>query len=170
MANQIGEREHFGSKLGVIMASAGSAIGLGNIWKFPYEVGKNGGAAFIFIYLGCIIFIGLSVVIAEFVIGRRSDSNAVGAFKKLAPHTQWWGVGMMGVISAVAILSFYGVVAGWTLEYLYQSFGNAFDGKSSVELEGMFNEFVQNPFYLSRARTCALARHLQSRRGREGKF
>ncbi len=145
MANQIGEREHFGSKLGVIMASAGSAIGLGNIWKFPYEVGKNGGAAFIFIYLGCILFIGLSVVIAEFVIGRRSDSNAVGAFKKLAPHTQWWGVGMMGVISAVAILSFYGVVAGWTLEYLYQSFGNAFDGKSAVELEGMFNEFVQNP-------------------------
>lgn len=146
MANQIQEREHFGSKLGVIMASAGSAIGLGNIWKFPYEVGQNGGAAFIFIYLGCIIFIGLSVVIAEYVIGRRSDSNAVGAFKKLAPKTGWWGVGMMGVISAVAILSFYGVVAGWTLDYLYQSFGNAFEGKNAVELEGMFNDFVQHPF------------------------
>jgi len=127
------------------MASAGSAIGLGNIWKFPYEVGQNGGAAFIFIYLACILFIGLSVVIAEYVIGRRSDSNAVGSFKKLAPNTKWWGVGMMGVISAVAILSFYGVVAGWTLDYLYQSFGNAFDHKSAVELEGMFNEFVENP-------------------------
>jgi NSS family neurotransmitter:Na+ symporter len=86
------------------------------------------------------------VVVAEYVIGRRSDSNAVGAFKKLAPKTKWWGVGMMGVISAAAILSFYGVVAGWTFEYLYQSSRNAFVGKSPEELTGMFNTFVQNPF------------------------
>lgn len=146
MAKQLAEREHFGSKIGVIMASAGSAIGLGNIWKFPYEAGENGGAAFLVVYLACIAFIGLAIVIAEFVVGRRAESNAVGSFKKLAPGSAWWITGMLGVIAAIAILSFYGVVAGWTLEYLFQSFKNAFVGKSSDELEGMFTTFVQHPY------------------------
>ncbi len=146
MAQQGPEREHFGSKIGVIMASAGSAIGLGNIWKFPYEVGKNGGSAFIMVYLACIVFIGLSIVIAEYVVGRRSDSNAVGAFKKLAPKSAWWLTGMLGVIAAVSILSFYGVVAGWTFEYLFQSCRNAFSGKSPDELESMFSVFITNPY------------------------
>lgn len=144
MANQ--EREHFGSKIGVIMASAGSAIGLGNIWKFPYEAGENGGAAFIIIYLACILFIGLSVVIAEFAIGRRSGANAVGAFKKLAPNSGWWVTGMLGVFSAIAILSFYGVVAGWTLEYLYQAVTNSFVDKTPEQLGSMFDTFVASPF------------------------
>lgn len=146
MANQPLEREHFGSKIGVIMASAGSAIGLGNIWKFPYEVGKNGGAAFIMVYLACILFIGLAIVIAEYVVGRRSGANAVGAFKKLAPRSLWWLVGMLGVLAAVTILSFYGVVAGWTFEYLFQASKNAFVGKSPDELNTMFNTFVSNPY------------------------
>lgn len=128
------------------MASAGSAIGLGNIWKFPYEVGKNGGSAFIIVYLACILFIGLSIVIAEYVVGRRSNSNAVGAFKKLAPKSGWWIAGMLGVIAAVSILSFYGVVAGWTLEYLLQSCKNAFAGKTPEELDTMFNTFVAHPY------------------------
>ena len=146
MANQIQEREHFGSKVGVIMASAGSAIGLGNIWKFPYEVGNNGGAAFIMVYLACIVFIGLSIVIAEYVVGRRSNANAVGAFKKLAPNSGWWLVGMLGVLAAITILSFYGVVAGWTFEYLFQASKNAFVGKSPDELNAMFGDFVSNPY------------------------
>lgn len=145
MAKEKVGREHFGSKLGVIMASAGSAIGLGNIWKFPYEAGENGGAAFIIIYLGCILLIGLGVVIAEFIIGRRSDANAVGAFQKLAPKSMWWLTGMMGVISAVAILSFYGVVAGWTLEYLYKSAVNSFEGQSTAQLGELFTTFVEDP-------------------------
>lgn len=140
------EREHFGSKIGVIMASAGSAIGLGNIWKFPYEAGENGGAAFIIIYLGFIAVIGLSIVVAEYVVGRRAGANAVGSFQKLAPKSKWWLTGMLGVISAVAILSFYGVVAGWTLEYLYQSITNAFADKSADQLGEMFTTFVQHPF------------------------
>lgn len=144
------------------MASAGSAIGLGNIWKFPYEVGKNGGSAFIMVYLACILFIGLSIVVAEYVIGRRSNANAVGAFKKLAPKSSWWLVGMLGVVAAVSILSFYGVVAGWTFEYLYQALQNAFSGKSPEELDTMFNTFVSNPYrpimwqLLFMVLTCAL--------------
>lgn len=146
MVNVAQEREHFGSKLGVIMASAGSAIGLGNIWKFPYEAGKNGGAAFIIIYLGAIVLVGMAIMIAEYVVGRRGGMNAVGSFKKLAPKSLWWITGMMGVVAAVAILSFYGVVAGWTFEYLYQSFQNAFAGKSPAELGAQFTTFIEHPF------------------------
>jgi len=144
------------------MASAGSAIGLGNIWKFPYEVGKNGGSAFIMVYLACILFIGLSIVIAEYVIGRRSNANAVGAFKKLAPNSSWWLVGMLGVVAAITILSFYGVVAGWTFEYIFQAIQNAFSGKSPDQLDAMFDTFVSNPYrplmwqLLFMALTCGL--------------
>lgn len=128
------------------MASAGSAIGLGNIWKFPYEAGRNGGAAFIFLYLGCILFVGLSVMIAEYAIGRRSNSNAVGAFRKLAPKSSWWIVGLIGVIAAISILSFYGVVAGWTFEYLYQAIRNSFEGQSPEQLGQTFSDFIAHPF------------------------
>ena len=83
------DRANFGSKLGVILASAGSAVGLGNIWRFPYETGNHGGAAFIFIYLGCVLLLGLPIMVAEFLIGRRSRANTAGAFEKLAPGTQW---------------------------------------------------------------------------------
>lgn len=91
------ERANFGSKLGVILASAGSAVGLGNIWRFPYETGNHGGAAFILIYLGCVLILGLPIMIAEFTIGRRSRANTAGAFTLLAPKTQWKWIGRMGV-------------------------------------------------------------------------
>ena len=106
------ERGNFGSKLGVILASAGSAVGLGNIWRFPYETGNHGGAAFILIYLGCILLLGLPIMIAEFLIGRHSQANTARAYQILAPGTQWRWVGRMGVLAGFLILGYYSVVAG----------------------------------------------------------
>lgn len=116
-----GERDSFSSKFGVIAAAAGSAIGLGNIWRFPYVVGQNGGGAFLLIYLLFIAAIGIPVMMSEFVIGRSAQLNPVGAFKKIAPGKKWHLIGLLGVVSAFIILAFYTVVAGWTLEYLVQS-------------------------------------------------
>jgi neurotransmitter:Na+ symporter, NSS family len=135
-------RESFGSKFGIIAATAGSAVGLGNIWRYPYVVGENGGAAFILIYLCIIIAIGIPVMLSELTIGRRAQLNVYGAFRKLAPNRPWYLIGLMGVVAAFMILAFYTVVAGWTLEYLYQSFIGGFHGKSSEELSSMFNNFI----------------------------
>lgn len=120
------ERGNFGSKLGVILASAGSAVGLGNIWRFPYETGNHGGAAFILIYLGCILLLGLPIMIAEFLIGRHSQANTARAYQILAPGTQWRWVGRMGVLAGFLILGYYSVVAGWTLEYIFEAVSNSF--------------------------------------------
>lgn len=116
-----GDRDSFSSKFGVIAAAAGSAIGLGNIWRFPYVAGENGGGAFLLIYLFFIAAIGIPVMMSEFVIGRSAQLNPVGAFKKIAPGKKWHLIGLLGVVSAFIILAFYTVVAGWTLEYLVQS-------------------------------------------------
>lgn len=114
-------REKWGSKLGFILAAAGSAIGLGNIWKFPYVAGQNGGAAFIIIYLLCVAMIGLPVVIAEILMGRTTQRNPVGAFKALTKSKFWPLVGAMGVVAGFVILSFYAVVAGWSVGYVYEA-------------------------------------------------
>lgn len=140
------ERANFGSKLGVILASAGSAVGLGNIWRFPYETGNHGGAAFILIYLGCVILLGLPIMIAEFLIGRRSRANTAGAYQKLAPGTQWRWVGRMGVLAGFLILSYYSVVAGWTLEYIFEALGNGFAGKTPDEFITSFQNFSGSPW------------------------
>lgn len=140
------ERVNFGSKLGAILAAAGSAVGLGNIWRFPFETGNHGGAAFILIYLGCVFVLGLPVMIAEFTIGRRSKASTGGAYEKLAPGTLWKWVGYLGVLTGFLILGYYSVVAGWTLEYIYQAATCGFSGKSSEEFIGMFQSFSQNPF------------------------
>ena len=116
-----GERGSFGSQLGVILASAGSAVGLGNIWRFPTEVGRGGGAAFILIYLGFVFLMAMPVMLSEFVIGRSARSNAIGAFQKLSPGKPWIAAGIMGVLGGFLVLSFYSVVAGWTLYYTIQS-------------------------------------------------
>ena len=136
-------RDSFGSKFGVIAATAGSAIGLGNIWRFPYVAGENGGAAFIIIYLGFIVAIGIPVMLSEFLIGRSAQQNVFGSFRKLAPGRPWFMIGIMGVAAAFMILAFYTAVAGWTLEYIYQSIVNGFAGKSPEQLDGMFNSFIQ---------------------------
>lgn len=132
------ERGNFGSKLGVILASAGSAVGLGNIWRFPYETGNHGGAAFILIYLGCILLLGLPIMIAEFLIGRHSQANTARAYQILAPGTQWRWVGRMGVLAGFLILGYYSVVAGWTLEYIFEAVSNSFAGKTPAEFISSF--------------------------------
>ena len=139
-------RDSFGSKVGVIAAAAGSAVGLGNIWRFPYVVGENGGGAFLLIYLGFILGIGFPVMLAELTIGRRAQLNALGSFKKLAPGKPWYMVGMMGIVAAFLILAFYSTIAGWTLEYLVQGIGNQFNGKSSEALKSGFESFQSGTF------------------------
>lgn len=114
------DRANFGTKLGVILASAGSAVGLGNIWRFPYETG-NHGAAFIIIYLGCIFLLGLPIIIRISYWTPFSLQNTARAYQKLAPDTHWRWVGRMGVLVGFLILSYYSVVAGWTLEYIFEA-------------------------------------------------
>ena len=140
------ERGNFGSKLGVILASAGSAVGLGNIWRFPYETGNHGGAAFILIYLGCILLLGLPIMIAEFLIGRHSQANTARAYQILAPGTQWRWVGRMGVLAGFLILGYYSVVAGWTLDYIFEAVSNSFAGKTPAEFISSFQSFSSNPW------------------------
>lgn len=139
------KRDVFTSKFGVIAAAAGSAVGLGNIWKFPYITGVYGGAAFLFVYLGFIALIGLPIMLSEFMIGRKSRSNVFGAFKNLAPDSPWKYVGLIGVAAAVMILSFYGVVAGWSIDYIIKSLTDSFATKSPGELESMFSQFIEKP-------------------------
>ena len=115
------ERGNFGSKLGIVLATAGSAVGLGNVWRFPYMAGENGGAAFILIYIGCILLLGLPGMISEFIVGRHAQTNAARAYDKLSNGRPWKLVGYLGILTSTIILGFYAVVAGWCLQYLYAS-------------------------------------------------
>lgn len=135
------KRATFGSKLGVILATVGCAVGLGNIWRFPYMVGANGGAAFLLVYIICILLLGLPVMITEFFIGRRSRRNAAGAFKVMAPGTKWSFIGYNGVTAAFLILGFYSVVAGWTLEYILQAVNGSLSGKTAADFTAEFEAF-----------------------------
>ena len=108
-------RGQWGSKIGFILAAAGSAIGLGNIWRFPYIVGQNGGGAFVFVYIFFVVIIGLPYMYAELALGRSVQLNPVGAIKKVKPNSAWKVVGYLGVLTGLGILSFYGVVAGWAV-------------------------------------------------------
>lgn len=147
MATPSAPREQWGSKLGFILAAAGSAIGLGNIWKFPYVVGENGGSAFIIIYLLCTAIIGLPVLVGEILIGRTTQRNPVGAFRALSGSRFWAGVGGMGVVAGFLILSFYAVIAGWSVGYIYESFsGDLFKyadpTKAAVHFEELTHDVV----------------------------
>ena len=136
-------RDHFGSQFGVLVAVAGSAVGLGNFWRFPYMVGTYGGAAFIIVYLLFVAML-LPIMFSEFVIGRRAQSNAYGAFKVLAPGTPWRGIGILSVAASFAILCFYCVVGGWTIEYIIQSISGKFSSDSAA-LEQTFEHFTTSP-------------------------
>jgi len=144
MANK--ERVTFGSKLGVILATVGCAVGLGSIWRFPYMVGENGGAAFLLVFIICTILLGLPIMITEFFIGRHSRSNAAGAFKVLAPGTKWSLIGYNGVLAAFLILGFYSVVSGWTLEYIWQAMTGSLEGKNAAEFTEDFHAFSSSIF------------------------
>lgn len=114
-------KQTFGSKAGLIAATVGSAVGLGNIWRFPAEVQANGGGAFLLVYIFCVFLLGVPVMLGEFSLGRGVRGDTVTVYRKLAPGTSWWVTGVLGLLAAYAILAFYLVVAGWTLEYLVSS-------------------------------------------------
>lgn len=139
------ERRGFNSSFGMLMAAVGSAVGLGNIWRFPYIVGTNGGGAFLLVYISILVFIGLPILISEMVIGRRARSDSVDSFKKLAPGKKWYVSGLISIIASFLILGFYSVVAGWSLEYLVKSVTNQFKGSSPQAIESMFTSFTSSP-------------------------
>lgn len=128
----------FSSKIGVIAATVGSAIGLGNVWRFPAEAQSNGGAAFLVVYVICIFALGIPVMLAELSLGRAGKSDSVGNFKNLTPKSRWWIAGTVGLIASYLILSFYMVVAGWTIEYLFDSIsGDLYSGyHAATQAEG----------------------------------
>ena len=138
------KRDGFGSSLGALLAMAGSAVGLGNLWRFPYMVGTNGGAAFIIIYLCFVLLLALPIMYAEFIIGRRSQVNVFGAFKVLAPGSGWCNMGLLFVLSAITIISFYSVVGGWTIDYFVKALSFKFDTADAEVLGGMFNTAVSS--------------------------
>jgi NSS family neurotransmitter:Na+ symporter len=134
------QREHWGSHLGFILAAAGSAIGLGTLWKFPYVTGQNGGGIFVLIYILCTFFIGVPIFIAELALGRKAQRGAVGIFATLANNsTAWKAVGWLGVISSFLIMSFYSVLAGWGLNYVFMSLSQFYKGRTPAEIAGVFD-------------------------------
>lgn len=134
-------KSQFGSKIGLIAATVGSAIGLGNVWRFPAETQANGGAAFLLLYIACVFILGVPVMLAEFSLGRGGRSDAVGVFQKLSPRKAWWIIGAVAILASYLILCYYMVVAGWTAEYLWQSItGNLYDIGTTLEQSGDFAE------------------------------
>ena len=137
------KRGSFGSKLAIILATAGSAIGLGNIWRFPFTTGQNGGAAFIIIYFACVVVLGIPGMISEFIVGRRAQTNAARAYAQLG-RKEWRFVGYLGILTSTIILGFYAVVAGWCLQYLYAAIVGQLNGDSAYVIQ-YFTEFSSDP-------------------------
>ncbi len=143
------KREQWSSKTGFILAAAGSAVGLGNIWKFPYIAGENGGAAFLFIYLICILAIGLPILNIEILLGRETQKNPVGAFKKIHGDSNWKYVGALGVFASFTILSFYSIVGGWSVAYTVEALKGTFASFPDPEVAGeFFNLKNSNPYWV----------------------
>jgi NSS family neurotransmitter:Na+ symporter len=139
-------REMWGSRIGFILAAAGSAIGLGNIWKFPFKTGTNGGAAFVIIYLFCVAIVGLPIMIGEIVMGRRVQRNPLGGYRKLKPNSPWYLAGGLGIASGFVILSYYSVVGGWTIAYILKALTNRFACYANPQQAGIaFEQFAANP-------------------------
>ncbi len=140
------KRGHWGTQIGFLLAAAGSAVGLGNIWKFPYIAGENGGGAFVLIYLACIAFVGIPIMVCELAIGRASQRSPVSAFRALSSNSSAWQVtGWLGVIAGFVLLSFYSVVAGWAMHYVVLSF-KGFNGLSGAEaIGGLFDSLYKSP-------------------------
>ena len=137
-------RENFGSRFGALVAMAGSAVGLGNLWRFPYLVGENGGAAFIIIYILLSFLICLPIFVSEFVIGRRSQKNAYAAFRDLSGGSEWRWVGLFTVIVPLIVLSYYSVIGGWSVEFLLKSLSFSFSDASRITMNTMFTDFVSS--------------------------
>ncbi len=139
-----GERVNFGSKLGVVLATAGSAVGLGNVWRFPYMTGENGGAIFLVIYFLCILLLGIPCMVSEFIIGRRGAANTARAYAKLSDGKAWKYIGFLGVLTGFLITGYYAVVSGWCLQYIYASLTGQLSGDTTY-ITQYFQGFVQDP-------------------------
>lgn len=137
------KRVTFASKIGIVAAAAGSAVGLGNIWRFPSQTADSGGALFILVYIGCILFFGIPLMMSEFIIGRGSRANSAGAFHKLAPGTPWKWVGRLGVLTGFVIMGFYMVVCGWTLDYVLQALTGSLH--TVTDFSANFNNLLSSP-------------------------
>lgn len=146
------QREHWSSKFGFILAATGAAVGLGNIWKFPYMAGNNGGSAFVLVYLMCVALIGIPIMLAEMIIGRRGQCNAVNSLRQLAlqsghsPH--WQLVGWLGAITLILVLSFYSVVAGWSIAYMFRAWMGSFAHLNDAGINALWQNFLSNPLQL----------------------
>ena len=138
------DRDSFSSKIGIVLATAGSAVGLGNVWRFPYLTGENGGAIFILIYMACIILLGIPGMLCEFIIGRHAQANAARAYDMLSRGRPWKLVGYLGILTATIILGFYAVVAGWCLEYLFASMAGQVNGDVNY-VKNYFVSFSSDP-------------------------
>jgi NSS family neurotransmitter:Na+ symporter len=143
---QSSSRGNWSGTLGFILASMGSAVGLGNVWRFPYITGEYGGAAFILLYIGCVLAVGIPLMVAEFLIGRKTQCNPVGAFRTLRPGSPWLLTGWLGVVSSFVILSYYAVVGGWVLHYVYLALIDSFTGKSPEQITALFGRMNGNPW------------------------
>ena len=137
------ERGNFGTKLGVVLATAGSAVGLGNVWRFPFMTGQNGGAVFIILYFGCILLLGIPGMVSEFIIGRHAQANAYRAYGKMGGKA-WRFVGVLGILTSIIILGFYAVVAGWCLQYLFTSAAGQLNGDAAY-VQNYFQTFSTDP-------------------------
>ncbi|NQV86521.1 MAG: sodium-dependent transporter [Woeseiaceae bacterium] len=152
LSNQAGDEKrtslhgHWSSRMAFILAVTGSAVGLGNIWKFPYIAGQNGGGAFVLVYLVCVVVIGMPVMMSEILIGRRGRRNPIATMELLGREegssSHWRVVGAMGVLAGIFILSYYSVIAGWTLAYISKSVSGSFTGASAVSVGSQFGDFV----------------------------
>ena len=140
----MGERANFGSKLGVILATAGSAVGLGNVWRFPYMAGENGGAVFIMIYVVCVVLLGIPCMVSEFIVGRHGQANTARAFRKLAGGTPWSLIGYMGVMTGFLITGYYAVVSGWCPQYIFASLIGHLQGDPEY-FKTYFSELATHP-------------------------
>ncbi len=145
----VAKKAQFASKIGLIAATVGSAVGLGNIWRFPAEVQSNGGAAFLIVYLVCVLILGIPVMVSEFALGRAGHSDSVGAFKNLGAAKGWWAIGGLAILASYLILCFYMVVAGWSFEYLWQSvsgslYESAVEG-GTVNFYDKMDEYIKGP-------------------------
>ncbi len=151
------QREHFGSRFAVIAAMAGSAVGLGNIWRFPYILGEYGGAAFILVYMAACLVLALPIFYAESIIGRSSRSDTFGAMNKLAPGTPWRWVGLLTIISPLLLLGYYSVVGGWSVEYLFKSLSFSFTEVPVEEVPHFFGRFISSTWQPLFAHTAFMA-------------
>jgi NSS family neurotransmitter:Na+ symporter len=140
------------SRFAFILAATGSAVGLGNIWKFPYITGENGGGAFVLVYLACVVLIGIPIMIAETMLGRRSQRDPIETMELLADEAgadkNWHYLGWIGVIAGLLILSYYSVIAGWATAYIFKAFAGSFFDADGVAIKGIFNDFVASPIQL----------------------